>query len=846
MIALDELLSATGGRVIGAAHACEFSGFAFDSRIVETGQIFLALVTETGDGHDHIPAACQAGAAGVLSQRPPPRAIPNVTYVLVDDTRQALLEYARYVLQLRGIDTIGITGSVGKSSTKEAVAAVLSTARFTFKTPGNYNGRLGLPIALGTLEPRHQAAVLELACDSFGEIRLLADLVRPRVGVVTSISASHLDVFGSLDSIADEKGQLIESLPAEGVAVLNYDDPRVLEMEKRTNARVLTFGLDPRADIRGTDVAVRRDGTSVLIHCKGRSILARIPYIGAHHAYTALAATAVGLSQGLSLAEIVGGLSRAEPLPGRTRLLPGIGGSWLLDDSYSANPRSSLAALETLRALDAERRIVVLGEMAHLGSYTEAGHRLVGERCAAAADVLLTKGELARTIAAEAMLSGMAPDAVHVAYTFDDVVRRLGGQLREGDLVLIKGDVEARMEHVTRQLLRDGATAPIQIARQNPGWARVRVQRPGRPTWVEIDLEAIANNVRRVVDTVGLATQVMAVLKADGYGHGAIKVARTAVNNGATWLGVACLGEAIDLRRAGIESPILALGYTPAWQSREAVLHRVTCTVFSEEVAAALSRAAEDVGSIARVHVKVDTGMGRIGLLPEDVLGFARAVASLPALEVQGLFTHFSDADGSDQAYSLWQLDHFKGVLAELGEHGLLPPLVHAANSAAIFRLPESWYSMVRLGIAMYGLDPSNHSPCPKGFRKALSFKCQVAQIKALPEGSYVSYGRTFRTSRTSRIAVIPVGYADGFRRAPQHWCDVLVRGQRAPIVGRVCMDQTMIDVTDIPGARQGDEVVLIGNQGDDAITVEEVAERLGTINYEVISEILARVPRIV
>ncbi|MBN1400318.1 MAG: alanine racemase [Anaerolineae bacterium] len=374
----------------------------------------------------------------------------------------------------------------------------------------------------------------------------------------------------------------------------------------------------------------------------------------------------------------------------------------------------------------------------------------------------------------------------------------------------------------------------------------MQLRRPGRPTWVEIDLEAIGHNVRRIAEIIGPQVALLAVLKADGYGHGAVEVARTALNNGARWLGVACLGEGIALRQAGIDAPILSLGYTPPWQARSAVLHRVTCTVFSNDVARALSRAAVDLQRMAQAHLKVDTGMGRLGVLPDEAVSLAREIAALPGLELEGVFTHFSAADEPDLDYTVWQLARFEEVLQALKAEGLTPRWIHAANSAAILRLPASHYNLVRLGIAMYGLSPSPHVPCPPDLRPALRFKCQVAQVKELPAGSFVGYGRSFQTRRASRIAVIPVGYADGFRRGPRNWGDVLIRGQRAPIVGHVCMDQAMIDVTDIPQVRAGDEVVLIGPQGHDSITVEQVAQRLGTINYEIVSEILARVPRLV
>ena len=339
------------------------------------------------------------------------------------------------------------------------------------------------------------------------------------------------------------------------------------------------------------------------------------------------------------------------------------------------------------------------------------------------------------------------------------------------------------------------------------------------------------------------------MLKADGYGHGAVGVGRTALNNGARMLAVACLAEAVTLRRAGIDAPILVLGYTPAWQARDTLRYDVTATVYDLDVARALSQAAADLHHPATVHVKVDTGMGRLGLLPQDAFEFVQQLNQLPGIVVEGIFSHFSVADSDDpahEAHNAAQLAAFEAVLAELRSAGLLPPLVHMANSAATLSRPASHFNMVRLGVALYGLQPSTAVPLPPAFRPALSWKTQVAQVKTLPAGSPVSYGNTFHTERETRLAVIPVGYADGFRRSPLHWGQVLVRGQWAPIVGRVTMDQTMLDVTAIPGVRQGDEVVLIGKQGDLELTADQVAARLGTISYEVVSQILARVPRVV
>jgi alanine racemase len=363
----------------------------------------------------------------------------------------------------------------------------------------------------------------------------------------------------------------------------------------------------------------------------------------------------------------------------------------------------------------------------------------------------------------------------------------------------------------------------------------------GRPTWINIDLDALAHNVRRLRDIAQVP--LMLVLKADAYGHGAIRVAHTAQAHGAAVLAVATLGEARTLREAEIAAPILVLGYTPPWQAPEALSLGAACTLFDWETAEVLAAAGQAAGLPATVHVKVDTGMGRLGLHPAEVVDFMRALAALPGLRVEGLYTHFATADSADEAFARLQLARFQDVLAALDATGLRPPLIHAANSAALLRFPAARFDMVRPGLACYGLDPAPETPLPPDFRPVLSFHSEVAQVKQVPAGAPLSYGGIFVTPRPSTIATIPVGYADGLRRAPP-WQAVLVSGRRAPIVGRICMDYALLDVTDIPGVQRGAPVTLIGAQGDAYIGADEVAAWLGTINYEVVTTLLPRVPR--
>lgn len=371
------------------------------------------------------------------------------------------------------------------------------------------------------------------------------------------------------------------------------------------------------------------------------------------------------------------------------------------------------------------------------------------------------------------------------------------------------------------------------------------------PTTATTHLGAIRANLDAVRERVG-DRLVLAAVKADAYGHGAVRVGRAALAAGAAMLAVATLGEARALRAAGIAAPILVLGYTPPWQARAAAQLGVTCTVFDMDTAQALAEAAAALGREVRAHVKVDTGMARLGLQPHETLPFLRALRDrglvaarrdAGGLVIEGLYTHFATADDADETFAREQLRRFRAALAEVEAAGLRPPIVHAANSAGLLRFPEARFDMVRAGIAIYGLSPSAATPLPPDFRPGLSFHSEVAQVKELPPRAPVSYGRAYLTSAPTRIATIPVGYADGMRRSPP-WREVLVRGRRAPVVGRITMDYAMLDVTGIPDVRRGDPVVLIGRQGEEQITAEEVAGWLGTISYEVVSTILPRVPR--
>jgi len=867
MIYLDHLLSATNGVLRSPGKQNHFDAFSHDTRQLIPGEMFVAVRGGYSDGHDYVLDAVRRGAEGLLVEAQAIESMPEetqvalehagVAVVVVEDTRIALQQYARAILERWHPTVIAVTGSTGKTSTKEAIASVLTSSFATFRSWQNYNDLLGLPLSLGRLEEHHEYAVLELGCDHPGEISELCRIAGPRIGILTNISPMQLQYFGDLQGLATELGSLFAYLPEEGVAVFNQDDALTSPLLTKLQARNVAF-----APSMAHNVKVTWSGVSCEITTSDATRELRLQLtsrlLGAHHISAMLAAYTVGRICGLQDEEIQHTLTEFNPLPGRLNPLPGLYHTTLLDDTHNAAPAAVMAGLITLKALPAGRRIAVLSDMLGLGHLEEDAHRMVGREAAHHVDYLITRGERAALIADSARQAGLSAESVIITSTHEDaaqgvrrIIERSGKHAAEQavkDVVLIKGSEEMRMEKVTELLMAHPAQAREQLVRQAPGWKQIVVMRAERPTWVEIDLSAIGNNTRLLKSLVGPQVRLLATLKADAYGHGALKVARTVLHNGASMLGVATVSEAAPLRKAGIGSPILVFGYTPLWQMREAVRLGLTITLYSAESARALSRAALALGQTVKVHVKIDSGMGRLGIRAEqidEILALMREIVALPGIELEGLYTHFAMADTSDQTHARMQLARFQRVLQVVDGHQLRPPLVHAANSAATISLSEAHFDMVRPGIALYGMDPSTEVRLPAGFRPALTFKTQVAQVKVIPAGECISYGCTYTTTRPMRVAVLPVGYADGFRRAPDNWGTVLIHGQEAPLLGRVCMDQSIVDVSDIPQTRMGDEVVLIGRQGTATLTAEQVAQRLGTINYEVVSEILARVPRV-
>ncbi|MBU5488975.1 alanine racemase [Clostridium sp. MSJ-8] len=367
-----------------------------------------------------------------------------------------------------------------------------------------------------------------------------------------------------------------------------------------------------------------------------------------------------------------------------------------------------------------------------------------------------------------------------------------------------------------------------------------------RPVWAEIDLDALAYNVRNIKKLIG-DKEMVAVVKADAYGHGAIDIVETLQKNGVSRLAVAVITEAIELRKSGVDIPIMILGYTPSDYGEELIKYDIEQTVYDLEYAKRLSEIAEKLNKKAKIHIAVDTGMGRIGFYPneksvEDVV----EISKLNNIEIEGMFTHYATADEEDKTYTYHQFELYNKFNKSLEDKGVIIPFKHTSNSGAIMDLPETYLDGVRAGIILYGYYPSdevNKEVLP--LKPILTLKTKVSHVKKMDKDMYVSYGRTFKTERESIIATIPIGYADGYSRNLSGKVKVIINGKFAKVVGRICMDQCMIDVTDIDDVKVGDEVILIGEDNGIKYNADDMAKDLGTINYEVLCMIKQRIPRL-
>ena len=719
---------------------------------------------------------------------------------------------------------IGITGSNGKTLVKEMLASILCLERKTYRSPLSYNTQVGAALGLLGMRPEHEVAIIEAGISLPGEMERLERMIRPDDGILTVVSKAHIGGLGSLEKTLEEKGRLFSNLHEDSFLLLNADDPLSMSLSARTRSRVVTFGLSRKADITAKDlVSVRDHGHKFRMRLFGSSVNVMLPVPGLFNVLNSLAAAAAATLLGASPAAVRQGLENFRPSPMRLEFHTDVTGVTLINDTYNSDPASVKGALDVLAKVGRGRhKVAILSDMLDLGPYSSEEHLTVGKDVVRAeVDHLITVGENAALIGRAAAQEGMNPGRIVNTQSYNEAAQELEKIMTSGDVVLFKGSRWFKLERIARELV--GSIGPTRLV---------------------VNLDAIAANTKAIRRAVGEDIAIMAVVKSFGYGNDSIRVSRTVLENGVNYLAVAFPDEGATLRENRIDAPILVFHVLPEEVDR-IIRYRLASVISSPEPARALNSAATGAKKIP-VHIKVDTGMGRSGVWVDDAIPFIEEVSCMKNLEVEGIMTHFSSADDPDaDEYTLGQINAFESLLAELKRRGHDIRYVHAANTSAAVRFPQTRYNMVRPGLAIYGMYPSEAVKGLIRVEPVITFSTKIAQIKEHPPGRYISYNRRFVTSRNSRIATIPVGYNDGYPRFQSNRGQALVLGRRVPVVGTVCMDATMIDITDVPEAQVGAEVVLIGRQGAEEILADEIAANGNTINYEIACKISPRVKRI-
>jgi len=814
-------------RVKGPSHG-SLSGISIDTRKpIGENYVFWAIKGQHFNGNDFAEDALKSGVRAVVVSRDDLLArdlLGEVTLIETPDTLKSLQDLAAAYRSRFNFPLVGITGSNGKTLVKEMLASILCLERKTYRSPLSYNTQVGASLALLGMRPEHQVAVIEAGISLPGEMDRLERMIRPDHGVLTVISKAHIGGLGSLENTLEEKQRLFRNLREDSFLVLNADDPLSMRLRDRFAARAVTFGFSPDADVRASDVeALPERGHRFTMNLMGKEFEITLPVAGRFNVLNALAAAAGATLLGVSQQAVCKGLQDFHPSPMRLEIHTTVTGVTLINDTYNSDPASMKGALDVLTKVGRGRRkIAILSEMLDLGLHSREEHLAVGKEVVRAdVDHLITVGENASLIGRAAALEGMNSRRITNTRSYNEAASELEKVLNSGDVVLFKGSRWFRLERIAKELV--GSIGPTRLV---------------------VNLDAIAANIKAVRGIVDDKVDIMSVVKSFGYGNDSIRTSRVALENGVKYLAVAFPDEGATLRENRIEAPILVFNVLPE-EVDKIVRYRLGSVVASLELAQALDRAATGSRKIP-VHVKIDTGMGRSGVWVDDALPFIERVLCMRNLDVEGVMTHFSSADdpASDE-YTLMQIRSFESLLKELECRGHRLRYVHAANTAALVRFPGTHYNMVRPGLGIYGMYPSDAVRSMIHLEQVITFSTKIAQIKEHPAGRCISYNRRFVTCRPSRIATLHVGYNDGYPRFQSNAGHVLVRGRRVPVVGTVCMDTLMIDITEVADAQVGDEVVLIGRQGDEEILPDEIAANGNTINYEIACKISPRVTRI-
>jgi alanine racemase len=823
---IERLAQEASGELRGVSGSITLDRIATDSRGAAPGSLFVALKGEHSDGHLYLGDAFRNGTAAAMVAR---SALDSVTVdpqwplIVVADPLRALQAIARRQRREYFGKVLAITGSNGKTIVKDALRSLLAGRR-VLASPGSYNGQLGLPLAILSAEQPQDVAILEVGISAPGDMASLQEIAAPDYGILTNIGLAHFAAFGSREAIALEKMSLFARIGRDGWVLLPENEPTISEPLKKLECKTYSVGPNS-AGLELRNHSLTDDGQLLELRAGGTArtlkVRTRSPEIVMDLRFAATAAFLLGTR----VDDIAQALDGYSPSSTRMEMWSSPQGIRIINDSYSSDPISVQAALRSaiLAAPESGRKIFAFAGMRELGAASAREHRQVGAQAGQSGFTqlfLVGNGDLNST--AEGFKSARPQGSVTQVANPDELKQQLLPLLRPGDTVLFKGPRNAGMVKAVQDL--SGAIAQ-------------------RCLWV--NLAAIEGNIARFRRHCGPGTHILAMLKAMAYGTALVQLASWMSRLGIHHIGVSSANEGVAVRKTGADQEIYVF-----LSEREDVdnllRYQLTPVIYSRELAEVFARSLQNGGGVLNVHLKIDTGMHRVGVAPEEALAVADFIRSSGVMRLTGVCTHFAAADDATaDDFTLQQIATFESVLGKLRSAGFKQLNVHAANTSAAARFPQARYNMVRVGLGLYGIYPSPAVQQALDLELAIGVTSRITSVHHFSAGATLGYNRTYTASRDIRVGIVPFGYDDGLPWASAGKGGVLVEGVRAPIVGRISMDQMQVDITDVPGAVVGAEVLLYGTHNGHVLRPEEVADNAGTIAHELLTRIGERVHRI-
>lgn len=824
---LERIAHELGGELRGASSSLVIDRICTDSRGAAPGALFVALKGQQTDGHRFLADAFRNGASAALiaKDRLASAALDPAWHVIVvPDPLRGLQALARWHRREYFQRVLAITGSNGKTIVKDALKTLLA-GRQVLASPGSYNSQLGLPLAVVSAEKPEPLAILEVGISAPGEMAVLEEIARPDYGILTNIGLAHVAAFGSREGIAQEKMKLFERIPKDGWLLLPSGEATLDALAQKIKCAIHRIG-DNKELLSLTALSLSADGQllELKIPSEGSrsvTVKTRSPEIIADLHFAAMAAHLLGVP----LEEIAAALDNYAPTSTRMELWSSPQGIRIINDGYSSDPISVHAALRsaTLGASRSGRKMFAFAGMRELGPNSAREHAQVGAQaaeCGFSHLFLVGNGELAAT--ADGYKRVRPEGSVTQVKSANELKDRLLPLLRPGDTVLFKGPRNAGMVKAVRDL--SGAIAQ-------------------RCLWV--NLAAIEGNIARFRRHCGGSVHIVAMLKAMAYGTELAQLGSWMSQLGIHHVGVSSANEGVAVRKTGADQDILVF-----LSEREDVdnllSYRLTPVIYSAELVESFIAALQGSGRTLDVHLKVDTGMHRLGVPPAVVVELAQRIRSSSVMRLTGVCTHFASAeDPVSDDFTRQQIAAFNQVIAGLEANGFHDLQIHAANTAGAIRFPEAHYNMVRIGLGLYGIYPSEAARKMIDLELAVGLTSRITSIQEFSAGDTLGYNRTFTAKRRTKAGIVPFGYDDGLPWQLSGVGQVLVEGRTAQIVGRISMDQMQIDLTDIPDANIGAEVLLYGTHNGHTLRPEQVSQMAGTIPYELLTRLGERVHRI-